>query len=57
MADDLDRVVSFIGNEELRAKLAASRERIGRSFDELLSGYAPEGGGPWSRHPEALTGS
>ncbi len=40
MADNLDRLFSFVGNEEIRDKLAGSRERIGRSFDELFSGYA-----------------
>jgi len=29
----------FISNKEVRRKLALSRDRIGRAYDELLSGY------------------
>ena len=38
--DNLDRLFSFVADEQVRAKLAESRERIGRSLDELFSGYA-----------------
>lgn len=38
--DNLDRFLSFVSNEEVRSKLAKSKDRITRAYDELFSGYA-----------------
>lgn len=40
MTDNLEQLFSFIDNEHVREKLAASKDRIRRSFDEVFSGYA-----------------
>jgi GTP cyclohydrolase I len=37
--DNLNTFVSFLTNEEVREKLMMSKERIGRAYDELFSGY------------------
>jgi GTP cyclohydrolase IA len=39
MNKDQDILLQLIGDEQVREKLWASRERIARSFDELFSGY------------------
>lgn len=37
--DNLQDLFSFIKNEEVREKLAGSRDRISKSYDELFKGY------------------
>lgn len=40
MDNNLNRVFSFISNEEVRKKLQESEHRIRKTFDEQFSGYA-----------------
>jgi GTP cyclohydrolase IA len=37
--NNLEKIFSFIENEEIREKLKNSEQRIRKSFDELFSGY------------------
>ena len=40
MTDNLDQLFSFIDDARIREKLANSKDRIRRSFNELFSGYS-----------------
>lgn len=40
MENNLDKLFSFIDNEEVRKKLSLSEHRIRKSFNELFSGYS-----------------